>query len=114
MNNPHMLYRCPGPETFEGVSCETTIVDEDQVEAAKAEGWHGNWMEADAARKEAAKQLVVNEAEQREIEKKLAEAGAKLTAVHKGRGKYDLVDVDGNVVKSGLTKDEALAAAAGG
>lgn len=113
MNNPTMLYRCPGSETFEGVSCETTIVDETEVEAHAAEGWHRNWVEADKAHKDAAAQLAANEAEQAEIAKKLAEAGGKLTAVHKGRGKYDLVDAEGAVVKSGLTKDEALAAAGG-
>ena len=53
MNNPTMLYRCPGPESFEGVSCETTIVEDTDVDAAKADGWHSDWMQAKAAKDQA-------------------------------------------------------------
>jgi hypothetical protein len=49
MKNPRMLYRCPGPQVYEGVACETTIVDESEVEAAQAEGWCFDWMQAKAA-----------------------------------------------------------------
>lgn len=49
MKNPHMLYRCPGSEVFEGVACETIIVEAEEVEAAKAEGWCSDWMKAKAA-----------------------------------------------------------------
>jgi hypothetical protein len=49
MKNPRMLYRCPGPQVYEGVACETTVVDESEVEAAKADGWCYDWMQAKAA-----------------------------------------------------------------
>ena len=104
MKSPTMLYRCPGPLEFEGVACETTIVDEPDVEAALADGWHRNWIEAGAAR------LATNEAELAEVEKKL---GGHLHAVHKGRGKYDVLDADGKVVYDNLTKEEAQAKVGG-
>lgn len=40
-------------------------------------------------------------------------ASPKLEAVHRGFGKYDVVDQDGSVIDSGLTKMEAQAKAAG-
>lgn len=113
MKAPTMLYRCPGAESFEGVACETTIVDETEVEAKLAEGWHMNWIEAGKAHQEAADKLQANEDEQAEIAKKLAAAGATLKAVHKGRGVWEVQDAEGNTVKAGLTKEEALAAAGG-
>lgn len=119
MNNPTMLYRCPGRESFEGVACETTIVDETEVEAKLADGWHTNWIEAGAAHQEAADKLQANEDEQARIAAQLKEAGAAgLHMVHKGRGKYDVLDAAGAVVHDNVTKDEAQAhidaAAAGG
>lgn len=115
MNNPHMLYRCPGPEMFEGVRCETTVVEPEAIAEHLDAGWHRDWMAADAAHKDAAAQLAANEAEQARIAAELAAAGQSvsgLRAVHKGRGVYDVQDAEGNVVASGLTKDEAAAKAA--
>lgn len=78
MKSPRMLYRCPGPEKFEGVACETTVVDEADVEAMRAEGWHFDWMQADAAQKEAlAAQIAANEAEQARIAAELAAPAKK-------------------------------------
>lgn len=53
MKNPHMLYRCPGSEVFEGVRCETLVVEAEDVEAAKAEGWCCDWIQAKAAHDQA-------------------------------------------------------------
>lgn len=126
MENPTMLYRCPGSETFEGVSCETTIVDEAEVEAHLEEGWRRDWVQADEARKEVAAKLAANEAEQRRIEAELAKSdkggkkdgdagdAPKLQAVHKGRGKFDVVDAAGTVLVSGLTRADAEARAKAG
>jgi hypothetical protein len=83
MNEPTMLYRCPGPQTFEGVCCETTVVDSSDVEGKLAEGWHRDWIAAGAAHQGDADKLAANEAEQAEIAKKL-EAAAPVA--HK-RGK---------------------------
>lgn len=116
MKTPTMLYRCPGPETFEGVACETTIVDESEVQDKLAEGWHMNWIEAGAAVEGAADKIAANEQEQGEIARKLAEAGEtapKLTAVHKGRGVWAVVDAAGVEVQTGLTKEAAQEAAGG-
>lgn len=78
MQSPTMLYRCPGPETFEGVSCATIIVDEADVAAHLADGWCRNWIEAGAAAKAgAAEKLQANEAEQGKIEQQLKTAGGK-------------------------------------
>lgn len=118
-----MLYRSPGPHTFEGVSCETTIVDEPDVQAMLADGWHRNWIEA--AQATTAAQLQVNEEEQQRIAAQLAgagqgdgadlvgEPGPQLKAVHKGRGVWEVQDTGGDVVKSGLTKEQAQAALGG-
>jgi hypothetical protein len=117
MKSATMLYRCPGPETFEGVSCETTIVDEYEVEEHVAAGWSRNWIEADELAKAAtSEKLLTNETEQKQIEQQLQDAGAgeaALTAIHKGRGKWDVVDAAGAVVASGLTGEEAKARAGG-
>lgn len=71
MKNPHMLYRCPGPEKFEGVACETTTVEAEDVEAHLADGWHRDWIAAAQA------QIAANEAEQARIEQKLTAAPKK-------------------------------------
>jgi hypothetical protein len=84
MQEPTMLYRCPGHEVFEGVSCETTVVDAHEVEDKLAEGWHRDWIAAGAAHQGDAEKLAANEAEQAEIEQKLEAAEAPVT--HK-RGK---------------------------
>jgi hypothetical protein len=123
MKNPTMVYRCPGQHVTDGIAYDYTIVDEDEVEAKLAEGWHRDWNAADAARRAAEEQLAENEAKLEEVEAKLADAGGagdgetpadkpKLTAVHKGRGKWSVVDAEGNEIKSGLTKEEAAAAVA--
>lgn len=78
MDNPHMLYRCPGPEKFEGVACETTVVDEADIDAHLADGWHRDWIAADAGHKEAvAAQIAANEAEQERIAAELAAPAGK-------------------------------------
>lgn len=70
-----MIYRCPGPEVFEGVACETAIVEAEDVEAKLAEGWSRNWVLADKVAKDAAAaQLAANEAEQKRIAAELAKA----------------------------------------
>jgi hypothetical protein len=66
-----MLYRCPGPHTFEGVACETTVVDAGEVDGKMAEGWHRNWMEASSAYDGLQDKLQANEAEQADIARKL-------------------------------------------
>lgn len=78
MKTPNMLYRSPGPENFEGVSCETVIVDEPDVEAKIAEGWNRTWHGAadDAAARTAA-QLKANEEEQARIAAELKAAAGK-------------------------------------
>ncbi|HET8744309.1 MAG TPA: hypothetical protein VFM98_01800 [Ramlibacter sp.] len=101
MKNPHMLYRCPGPEVFEGVQCETVIVEAEEVEAMHAQGWRRDWMQAKAAMQEAADSVPETPAE------------PTLKAVHKGRGVWALVDASGAEVETGLTKDEAQAKAGG-
>jgi hypothetical protein len=84
MDSPRMLYRCPGPEKFEGVACETTIVEEAEAEAHKAAGWFTTWIEAGEAHVKAAEEAVKREAEELddkaaatrdEIEQKLTELG---------------------------------------
>lgn len=83
MNNPTMLYRSPGSESFEGVSCETSIVEDTDVDAALAEGWSRNWIEAgEAAKARAEAALKANEEEQARIAAELAAAEAKA-----GKGK---------------------------
>lgn len=76
MKNATMLYRSPGPEVYEGVPCETVVVDEPEVDAHLAEGWSRNWIEAGEAVKEAAAKLAANEQQLAENEAKLAAAGA--------------------------------------
>lgn len=78
MKSATMLYRCPGPETFEGVSCETTIVDEHEVEEHLAAGWSRNWIEAgEVAKAATGEKLKANEAEQAEVAQQLKAAGGK-------------------------------------
>jgi hypothetical protein len=60
------------PEVYEGVPCETIVVDEPEVEAHLAEGWSRNWIEAGEVVKDAAAKLAANEAELAENEAKLA------------------------------------------
>lgn len=133
MQNATMLYRCPGEHITEGVRYDYIIVDATEVDAALADGWHHNWVQADAAFKAAAQKLAANEVELQAVEQQLdgadslagAESGteaaaaagdaaqpAALTAVHKGAGKWSLVDAAGIEVQTGLTKDAAKAAAA--
>lgn len=76
MKNATMLYRSPGPEVYEGVPCETIVVDEPEVEGYLAEGWHRNWIEAGQAMRDAAAKLAANEQQLAENEAKLAAAAA--------------------------------------
>lgn len=116
MQNATMLYRCPGPHKTDGISYDYTVVDQADVDTALAGGWHRNWIDADQALKGAAEKLAQNEREIAAADTKLQAAGEQsapnaegLTAVHKGRGKWSLVDAEGNEVRSGLTKEEAAA-----
>lgn len=111
MKNATMLYRCPGPHSTDGIAYDYTVVDGDEVEAKLAEGWHRNWHDADAALKGAAERPAENEQELAEVDEALKDAGA-LKAVHKGRGKWSVVDADGKELQSGLTKEQAEAACA--
>lgn len=86
MNNATMLYRAPGPECFEGVACETTIVDESDVDAHLADGWHRNWIEAGEVVKEAQAKLEANEKQQAEIEAQIATA-SQTDDAPKGKGR---------------------------
>ncbi len=118
-----MLYRCPGPHRFDAgggpaalVSADYLTVDDSDVEAALANGWHLTMPEAaEAHRAQLQADIDAAEAEKKrlaaEIEAQETAAGT-LRAVHKGRGVYDVQDGDGNVVATGLTKDEAHARAA--
>ena len=125
MNNATMLYKCPGPHTTDGISYDYVIVDEPEIAAQLAEGWHLTYVEADAARTSAAGELAANKAELAEVERQLEGAGSLvgaqdtaagaetqpvLRAVHKGAGKWSLLDANDNEVRTGLTKDEAKAA----
>lgn len=75
MNNefPKMLYRCPGPMTYEGASFDTTIVNDADEEAA-ADGWHAH---PDAAKEARAAQIA---AEAAAAEAAAAEAAAQAAA----------------------------------
>lgn len=111
MNDPTMLYRCPGPHRTDGIDYEYVIVDDSEVEATMAKGWYRHYTDASQALTDAADRLKANEAEQREIEEKLS--AVTLKAVHKGRGVWEVQDASGAVVASGLTKEEAQAQAGG-
>ena len=127
MHNPTMLYRCPGQHITDGIAYDYVIVEEGEIESKLSEGWHRNWHDADAALKGAAEKLAENERELAKVEQQLEAAGEpvsgempgaegqaapQLTAVHKGRGKWAVVDAAGNEVQSGLTREEAQAAVA--
>ncbi|NVO06790.1 MAG: hypothetical protein HXX19_13055 [Rhodoferax sp.] len=40
MKNATMLYKCPGPHDIHGGKFDYTIVDEDDIAAAQADGWY--------------------------------------------------------------------------
>lgn len=44
-----MLYKSPGPHEIHGGKFDYTIVEDDQIEAAKADGWHLTTPEAKQA-----------------------------------------------------------------
>lgn len=76
-----MLYQSPGPHMTDGIRYDYIVVDEAEVEAKLAEGWHRHYDDAHAvAQKAAGEQLAANEAEQRQIEQQLGEAGASKPA----------------------------------
>lgn len=85
MNNATMMYRCPGAECIWGVSVDTLVVDEADVEAKKAEGWHLTVPEADEAAKAAVGKVAANEAEQAVIEAKLTGAAPAPAKKRKGQ-----------------------------
>lgn len=62
--HPKMLYRCPGPITWEGIQHDQCIVDDADAEAAAvADGWHADVAKAKAAHDEAQKPAAVAEPE---------------------------------------------------
>lgn len=91
-----MLFRVPGQHLHDsGARYDYTVVPSAQVPALLADGWA----------------LTVEEATAKvEPEKKKESTG--LTAVHKGRGVWEVQDADGNTVEGGLTKEQAQAKAA--
>lgn len=75
MKTPTMLYICPGQHVTDGVAYDYTVVDESEVESHLADGWHRDWVQADAALKaSAAERLQANERELAEVEQKLQAA----------------------------------------
>lgn len=71
-----MLYKSPGPHTWEGMAHDFIVVPDAEVEAKLAEGWCRTVPEAvEAAKASAEQQLAANEAEQAQIAKKLDAAG---------------------------------------
>lgn len=66
-----MLYKCPGPHEIHGGQYDYTIVDEDQVEAALAEGW----------------KLTTPEAKQDHLDRLAAEAAEREKAVEDAAAK---------------------------
>jgi hypothetical protein len=49
MKNPTMLYKAPGPHQIHGGHFDHIVVDDDQIEATLAAGWHLTTTEAKAA-----------------------------------------------------------------
>lgn len=48
--NPTMLYKCPGPHEIHGGQFDYKIVEEEDIDAALADGWSRSTPEAKAAR----------------------------------------------------------------
>lgn len=89
-----MLFRVPGSHLHDsGARYDYTVVPSAQVPLLLADGWA----------------LTVEEAAAKD--KKPAESSG-LTAVHKGRGVWEVQDAGGNTVEGGLTKEQAQAKAA--
>jgi len=104
------LYKSPGAHSIWGCSVDY-VITEDEAEIADklANGWSDTPQGAqDAANARAAEALRANTHELSQVEATIA----GLKAVHKGRGSWEVQDADGNVVESGLTKEEAQAKAA--
>ncbi len=103
-----MLFKCPGAEITWGISHDFVTVTDSEVDGLLADGWHRQLMDADKAHKDATQAaLDAKTAEVKDLGNQLG-----LKAVHKGAGKWSLVDKDGNEIETGLTKDEAQAKAA--
>jgi len=64
MTNPTMLYKAPGPYEIHGGHFDYIIVEEEEIEASKANGWHLTTPEA----KEAREAQLQAEADAREAE----------------------------------------------
>jgi hypothetical protein len=78
MKNATMLYKSPGPLVFEGVSCETVVVDEVEVDGKIAEGWNRTWHGAEQdAKDRVVSEIAANEAEQAKVAKQLKKADSK-------------------------------------
>jgi hypothetical protein len=67
-----MLYKCPGPHDIHGGHFDYTIVEDDQVEAAQADGWKLTTPEAKQAHLD---RLAAQEAERR-AQEEAAQAAA--------------------------------------
>jgi len=92
-----MLFRVPGPHLHDsGARYDYTVVPSAQVSALLADGWA----------------LTVEEATAKAEKPKGEKPAGGLTAVHKGRGVWEVQDAEGNTVESGLTKEQAQAKAA--
>lgn len=103
-----MLYKSPGKESIWGVSVDYQVFPESDLEQALSEGWNKTVHGAEQDAKDLVEaELKANEAALTKVEQKLS----TLKAVHKGAGKWEVQDAEGNVLASGLTKEEAHAQA---
>lgn len=76
-----MLYRCPGPHDLHGGKFDYVIVEDDQVEATKAQGWFLTTPEALAAYEQAITPKVHSGKPTRdELEQKAGELGIPFSA----------------------------------
>lgn len=67
-----MLYKCPGPHAIHGGHFDYTVVEDDQVEAAQADGWHLTTPEAKQAYDDA--QAAESDAREKAAEVEAAQA----------------------------------------
>lgn len=92
MNNPTMLYRCPGPHEIHGGKFDYVIVDEDEVAGKLQEGWFATTGEAKEAHEAS---LIDGDSKDDESAPTRAELEAKATEL--------------GIKFDGRTKDKALA-----
>lgn len=80
--NPTMLYKFPGPHEIHGSNFDHTIVDEEDIENAMADGWHLTTTAAKAAHdaaKDAAKEDEEKPPTRDELEQKAHELGIEFS-----------------------------------